>query len=537
MAATMVVVLPTFWSMLQLGAWWRVPLNAVVFAVMLALSLPRALARTDWRQVPLAVGLLGPAVAAAAGCAALLGRDDGWRAAGATLFALGVAWPVWARRFGPAWRAGGGVAALPFLAALVQPEPVGPAGAFLGWALLGAAVALAWALLARGLSPADQAAEADLAASGERTSPDRSRAKGRRQPDEAPGPTTTDQTTDEEYPPPTHGRAKGQHQPGEASGLAPTDSTANSEQTPRRTAGPRASSSQALQIGVATVVAFAVAQALDPDHLVWPVMTVLITHSGNRGRGDVLVKGAGRIVGALAGTGIAALVGGWFAVGDATAVVALFAVLALAAAARPLGHVYWAAGVTAGLALLYGYCGQSGLDLLGHRLLGILAGGAVALAAAWFLRPVRTTDVARLRLARLLAAAAKACAAAARGEPAIEPSSTAGRPGERWGWAEPARRLGAADRQLGDLEATARAARRCGLGPARDLDRLLASAHGLARAVLTRVTGPAAPDRAPLGRLAHDLADRARALADRRQPLDGRLAHDLADLAREITAQ
>lgn len=39
--ASMVVVLPVFWSMSQLHTWWNPPLDAIVFAVMLAVALPR----------------------------------------------------------------------------------------------------------------------------------------------------------------------------------------------------------------------------------------------------------------------------------------------------------------------------------------------------------------------------------------------------------------------------------------------------------------------------------------------------------------
>lgn len=434
-AATMIVVLPTFWSMRQLGAWWRPSIDAIVFAVMLAVALPRALARASWGQVPLAVALFPVACAGAVGCSMLLGAGGGWRAAGVALFSAGVAIPVWMRRLGITWRTGGTLAALPFLAVLVQPMPVEQTWAFLGWLLLGAGIALTWALLARSLTA--------------------------------------------------------------------TDPAAAETRTTRRTAGWNVSTRMAIQLGCATAAAFGVAQALDSDHLVWPVLTVLIVHSGNRGRGDVLVKGVQRIVGALAGTGIAALASGLFGAGDSTALVVLFATLALAAAVRPYGYAYWAAGITASLAFLYGYFGQSSIDLLGHRLLGILAGGTLAIAAAWFLLPVRTLDVARLRLAQLLATAADTVGAAGRAE------STA----------EPARRLYAAGRELATLDATAHAAHRFGLGAARGLEALLTDAHELTRGIRVSVSDPTNQDRAELGQLARELAAAARRFSDKRSPL------------------
>lgn len=439
-AATMIVVLPTFWSMLQLGAWWSPPLDAIVFAVMLAVAAPRALARASWGQVPLAVALFAVVCAGAVGCGMLLATAGGWRALGVVLFSVGVAVPIWLRRFGPAWVAAGTLAALPFLAVLVQPMPAEASWAFLGWMLLGAGIALAWALVARSLTAPDPA----------------------------------------------------------SSGSRPS----------RRTAGPSASTRMAIQLGCAAAAAFGVAWLLDPDHVVWPVLTVLIVHSGNRGRGDVLAKGVQRIIGALAGTGIAALVGGLFGAGDPTAPVVLFAILAVAAAIRPYGYVYWAAGITAALVLLYGYFGQSGIDLLGHRLLGILAGGAIAIAAAWFLLPIRTLDVARLRLAQLLTAAAEATGAAARAEPL----------------AEPARRLAGSDRQLAALDTAARAARLFGIGRVRGLDALLTDAHHLASNVLTTLREP--PERARLAPLARELGSMARHVADKRNPLTARMQGD-----------
>ena len=96
-----------------------------------------------------------------------------------------------------------------------------------------------------------------------------------------------------------------------------------------------------------------------------------------------------RTVGALVGTGAGTVLGGLFQTGSRTALVALFAVLALAAAARPYGYLFWSAGVTAALVFLYSYFGESGADLLARRLLGIAVGGAIGMTAAWFVLPVR----------------------------------------------------------------------------------------------------------------------------------------------------
>ncbi|MGR6917723.1 hypothetical protein ACU635_26080 [[Actinomadura] parvosata] len=99
-AATMAVVLPAFWSMMQLRTWLAVPVDAVVFAVMLALALPRGLARLRPGELPAALTALVAGTAVAVGCGMLLDHAGWHRTLGAAAFTAGVAIPVWARRFG-----------------------------------------------------------------------------------------------------------------------------------------------------------------------------------------------------------------------------------------------------------------------------------------------------------------------------------------------------------------------------------------------------------------------------------------------------
>lgn len=284
LAATMVVALPSFWSMMQLCSWWSPPIDAIVFAVMLAIALPRAMRRIPRTLLPGASIALVAGAAAAVGCGMLLNFDDGRRIAGAVGFAALAAASVWVRRFGRAWSSAGTIAALPLLAILVHPLPIEASWRFLEWMLIATGVALVWAIGAHLLAATP------------------------------PLPAT---------PPVAAGSAR----------LA-------------------SSTRMALQLGVAAVAAFAVGQWIDSDHLVWPVLTVLVVHSTNRGRGDVLWKGTQRIVGALAGTAIATLLAGTLNPGDNRAIVLIFAILALAAALREIGYVFWAACITAALAFL-----------------------------------------------------------------------------------------------------------------------------------------------------------------------------------------
>jgi hypothetical protein len=89
-----VVVLPVFWSTGQLHTWWSPPLDAVVFAVVLAVGLPRAVAPLGPRNLAAAVAGLLAGAAAAVGCGMLLGGTSWEKAAGAVFFAIGAALPV-----------------------------------------------------------------------------------------------------------------------------------------------------------------------------------------------------------------------------------------------------------------------------------------------------------------------------------------------------------------------------------------------------------------------------------------------------------
>jgi uncharacterized membrane protein YccC len=239
----------------------------------------------------------------------------------------------------------------------------------------------------------------------------------------------------------------------------------------------------ALQLALAVAAAVAFGQWTDPDHLVWPVLTVLVVHSANRGRGDVLWKGVERTAGALAGTLVATLVAGALPAHDSRAIVLVFVVLAAAAGLGEISYAYRAAATTAALALLYGYFGQTGAGLLAHRLLGVTAGAFVGIAAAWFVLPARTGDITRVRVAALLAAAgdlAGSLAAGHRDQAALA-------------------RLRAADRDLAALTPTLRAAGRFARGPARELHRSVAHARSLAEQVATAAPAPG-PDVADLAR-------------------------------------
>jgi Fusaric acid resistance protein-like len=277
------------------------------------------------------------------------------------------------RRFGTLWSRVGTLIALPFIAILIAPGAggSGSAGHQTLWTLVVAATVVVIVnlvqLAAQGLGFVSEQTQAF-------TSKDRSRA-GRRTPDRG----------------------------GEARMPLLSD--------PRRWA---ASSRMALQMAVGLGTAFVIGKLLWPEHWSWVVLTAYIVASGNRGRGDVIHKSGLRVFGAAAGAVIATLVSGLFSPGDNWALVLIFCILAIAVWLRQLSYVYWAAGVTAMLSILYGYLGVQGDHLIFERVAGIIVGAVIAVACAWYIAPVRTSDVLRRRVADTLAALSDWIAAARR---------------------------------------------------------------------------------------------------------------------------
>ncbi|MEV0386432.1 FUSC family protein [Nonomuraea sp. NPDC050643] len=167
-----------------------------------------------------------------------------------------------------------------------------------------------------------------------------------------------------------------------------------------------ASTKMAIQLGVALALAFLCGRLLLGEHWQWVVLTTFLVCSGNRGRADVVHKGMSRVAGAVAGTGGATLLLPLLAGSSAAHVTAITAALGAGVWLRSFGYAYWVAGISAALAFAYAYFGQSVPSLLGVRLAGILLGGAIAVAVSWYVLPVRSTAVARLRVAESVRALA-----------------------------------------------------------------------------------------------------------------------------------
>lgn len=162
-----------------------------------------------------------------------------------------------------------------------------------------------------------------------------------------------------------------------------------------------------VQSALALTVAFVLGQTVFGAHWAWTVVSAYTVGAAARSRGDALLRGAHRTIGALAGTlgatGLVVLAGGH----RVLTVVLLMAVLGAGFALRQRGYAWWAGSVTAALALLYSLLGVGvggALPLLGARLLAVVAGALCAILPATLIAPIRTGAVLRKRTAESLRA-------------------------------------------------------------------------------------------------------------------------------------
>ena len=320
-----------------------------ILGVVLCLSLSRSQLDRDRRgRIEAAIAL--PVVSVAALGVGLLLQALPWT--GAAAFVAAVSLSIWLRRFGPAGKQAGSLIALPFVVLLVVPHfhatRVGHATA-LALPILVALLALLWVGALHAIA-----------------------------------------------------RRVGW--------LTPAKPTATAIATPPRVGGlrPSASSRMALQMAVALGAAFALGYLFFAAHWAWLVLTAFIVGSGNHGRLDVVYKSVLRVLGAAAGTVVALALAGGIGPPDAASVAFALGAVFLGIWLRPVGYAWWALFVTLALALLQGFDGASVRGVLAPRLVEIVIGAVIGVAAAWFVWPVRSTDVLRRRIADALAALAEA---------------------------------------------------------------------------------------------------------------------------------
>lgn len=160
----------------------------------------------------------------------------------------------------------------------------------------------------------------------------------------------------------------------------------------------------ALQMAVALSAAFVAGSIVFPGHWAWTVLTAFIVCSAARGRGDAAYKGVLRLAGAFAGTLAAATLAHVWAPAGLGEAALIFAILFAGVYLREVGYAYWAGCMTLILAMLSRSSDGVDLALLGVRFEAILTGAVCAVAAAWFVFPIRTEAVIRRRLAGVLRA-------------------------------------------------------------------------------------------------------------------------------------
>ena len=329
--------------------WLQPGAAAGVLGAVLSLSLARSHLGGDRRGAREAMFALPVVALASVGVGALL-RQAPW--AGAALFVAGMALSIWMRRFGARALRAGSLIALPLVTILVVPHLPRRDGGVLPPLLVPVAlalVALAWVMLAQALGR---------------------RLRWLATPDSVDEPASRVEA---------------------ASALRPSPHTR-----------------MALQMAVALAASFVVGYLVFPSHWSWIVLTAFIVNSGNRGRQDVVHKSALRVLGAAAGTIVALAFAGQVAVSTPAASALILASVFLGVWLRPASYGWWALFVTLALALLQTLQPAAAQPLLWQRLLEILVGAAIGLAAAWFVFPIRSVDVLRRRIADVLAAMSEA---------------------------------------------------------------------------------------------------------------------------------
>ncbi len=338
----------SFGSLYAVSAWLGAGANAAILAAVLALTLSRRHITEDhgdWLREMAALPLMG---LAAAGVGWTL-HHAFW--AGAVLLVAGIAVGIWLRRYGGEIRRLGAMLVLPLIAVLITPAPVqAPGGLWvdLFLVLLSGLVALGFVWLA--VSTARRMGK--LTATG----------------------------VPEAAPP------------------APQSTT------PAQPGKLAASTRMAAQMAVALAASVIVGKLLFAEHWPWAVITAYIICSSSVARGDTIYRSALRLGGAVAATLLAAALQHVSPPQGMAAAALIFATLFVGVWLREVNYALWAFCITLIVALLQETEGQPVLYTLELRLEAILTGAICAVAAAWWVLPIRTSDLVRKHLADALLA-------------------------------------------------------------------------------------------------------------------------------------
>ncbi|ALM82237.1 hypothetical protein ASB57_04035 [Bordetella sp. N] len=178
----------------------------------------------------------------------------------------------------------------------------------------------------------------------------------------------------------------------------------------------------AAQAALASLIAMVAGTALSPQRWFWAVIAVYVVFINARTRGDIIHKGAHRVVGTIAGLfaglGLATLSQDNIAVECTIMLIAVFGMYYLAAVSYGVAIFC----VTVLLGLIYGSFGDAPEPVLMLRLGETLLGVAAAIVTAVFVLPVPTRQqvkVSRLAVLRTLREAVGASVAAPRDGQAV----------------------------------------------------------------------------------------------------------------------
>jgi hypothetical protein len=165
----------------------------------------------------------------------------------------------------------------------------------------------------------------------------------------------------------------------------------------------------AIQLAVAIGLAWVLGLLAVPEHATWIVLSAYLVLSRNRGRADVIhtagLRFGGALVGSLIAVPVSALPGldGWLV---AALIVGL---LGLGIVLRSLSYAWWALIITLVVSILQQELVGAPVNLAA-RVLAIAAGCLIGILVAWFVLPIRSDGVLRLRIAAVLEAVGEAWA-------------------------------------------------------------------------------------------------------------------------------
>jgi hypothetical protein len=382
--------------------------GALILTAVLAMTLARNRLAASWRGRAEALVLLPFISIATAGVGYLILDIP---ILGAAAFITAIFLSIWLRRFGPVWFRVGSLIALPFVTLLIAP---GGGGHTTPWvAAILSLVALAVVVALRLLAEATHFLPRD---------PTRPRPLELERGSQAAG--------QHENPPGSQHGSQAASPPGSQAGsqygspaaVQPGNQSASPLPAARAsTMRPVASTRMAIQMATGLIAAVIVGALIFPQHVVWVVLTAFLVASGNRGRADVLYKSGLRIVGAAAGSlGASVLVlvvpANHPIASGAPFVVILLVIIAVGLWLRQWTYAAWALVVTLVIALLQNATGAEATagSYVWTRVLAIIVGALCGLAAAWFVLPVRSEPIARLRIAQALGSLAAFIAPEAR---------------------------------------------------------------------------------------------------------------------------